>query len=118
MSTLNVFILLCRALLIVGTSQHLVRFDEELLNKLRVAPDRQATLISYDELKLFNEHQCAIECVKDKRSCTCYAFNVTSKICSMFEDRSQPVVKEVTLLVREETCLECLSLFDLLSESN
>ena len=116
MLTINLFILSLQAILIAGSSPHLVRFDEEVLNKLRLGPARQANLISYEELEMFNEHQCAIECVKDKRSCTGYAFDAPSKMCSLFDDPSQPVENAVTLLVR--TSFGSVFTFGLSSERN
>ena len=76
-----------------------IQFDEATLTKLRLSPSRQSTTVSYDEFELFNEHQCAIECVKDKNTCTGYTYTASNKICALFDDSNASVESDLLELV-------------------
>jgi hypothetical protein len=99
MTPTGVFVVCSTILIVVVRGEHPIKFDEQTLTNLRLSADRQLTLLSYDEFELFNEYQCAIECVKDKASCTSYTFDVTTKLCSLFNDSAHPVDQDITRLV-------------------
>ena len=78
---------------------YVVKLDEEILNKLRLSSDQSSVLVPYDEFGLFNDYLCAIECVKDKNSCTGYTFDTATDICSLFHDSNKVVDDNLTELV-------------------
>lgn len=80
---------------IVQAEQYMIKFDEDILNKLQVS----STLNSYNEFELLNNYQCAIECIKDKNSCTGYSFNDTTNICSLFDDSTKIIDNDIIELV-------------------
>jgi hypothetical protein len=71
---------------VVRTKQNVIKFDEEILNKLEIL---SSTLSSYDQFESFNKYQCAIECFKDKNTCTGYSFDDRNNTCSLFEDSTK-----------------------------
>jgi len=81
---------------IVYAKQDLIKFDEEILNKLQIS----STSISYDEFELSNNYQCAIECFKDKNSCTGYVFDSLTKTCSLFNDPTKIIDNDLIELVK------------------
>jgi hypothetical protein len=76
-----------------------VKFDEEILNKLRIPSDKLSVLVPYDEFGLLSDYQCAIECVRDKNSCTGYAFDHANGTCLLFGDSTKPIDNDLTKLV-------------------
>lgn len=92
----NILILLFSLNIIqIQAHKYLVKFDEDILKKLQVS----SSLNSYDEFELLNNYQCAIECIKDKNSCTGYSFNETTNICSLFEDSTKTIDNNLVELV-------------------
>jgi len=81
---------------IVQANQYVIKFDEEILNKLQVS----STLDSYDQFELLNPYQCAIECFKDKNSCTGYSFDETTNTCSLFDDSTKIIDNNLIELVK------------------
>ena len=81
------------------TSSPLIQFDKETLTKLRLSSTNLATAVSYIDYELLNEYQCAIECIKEQSICTGYTYNQANKICSLFDDASRTVDKDITKLV-------------------
>ncbi|CAF2071672.1 unnamed protein product [Rotaria magnacalcarata] len=79
-------------------NQYMLKLNEEILNKLRISSYRLLTASSYQEFELLNDYQCAIECIKDKDSCTDYAFNDQTHICSLFDDSTEPIDENVIKL--------------------
>ncbi len=84
----------------VSNNQYLINLNENMLKNLRISSDRLSTLISYHEFELFNDYQCAIECIKEKKSCTGYTFDSTTNICSLFDDSSKILDDDVIQLVK------------------
>ena len=80
-------------------SPHLIKFDEETLNKLRLTRSSLSKSVSYIDFELLNEYQCAIECVKDQSICTSYTYDGTHKICSLYDDSTKVVSADITKLV-------------------
>lgn len=81
------------------TDEYLVKLDEEILNKLRISSDQLSGLVPYDEFGLFNDYLCAIECVKDKNTCTGYTFDSATDTCSLFHDSNKEVDDNLVELV-------------------
>jgi hypothetical protein len=81
---------------VVQANQYLIKFDEEILNKLQVS----STLDPYDQYELLNKYQCAIECFKDINSCTGYSFNDITNICSLFDDSTKIIDNHLIELVK------------------
>lgn len=83
--------------------QHLIRFQEDTLQKLRLKANDLLTAVSYVDFEIYNQYQCAIECIKEKSTCTGYAYDTATKMCSLFDDLTRTVdpdvVKVVSLLV-------------------
>jgi len=77
----------------------LIKFDEETLNKLRLTSSKLSTSVSYIDFELLNEYQCAIECIKDQSICTGYVYDSANKTCSLFDDLTKVVDKDITKLV-------------------
>lgn len=82
-----------------GSTEHLIRIDEGVIDKLRISSDRLLTAVAYEEFELFNDYQCAIECIKDKSSCTGFAFDDLTSICSLFEDSADIINNDLTKVV-------------------
>lgn len=82
------------------TGPQRVQFDGEALTQLRLAADRAASAESYQDYELFNDYQCAIECVKDKQQCTAYTFDSATKICSLFHESNGAGNDGVAKMVR------------------
>ncbi|CAF2689222.1 unnamed protein product [Rotaria sp. Silwood2] len=82
----------------IDDNQHWMKFNEETLHKLRIPSDHLQTAISYDEFELYNDYQCAIECIKDKNSCIGYAFDNKTHLCSLFEGSSETMDNDVIKL--------------------
>lgn len=88
--------------IVTGTNdnnQNLVKFNEDTLAKLRLPMDHLSSSKAYQEYDLFNDYQCAIECVKDKVVCTAYLFDSTTKKCSLFDDTKQKIDENIAELV-------------------
>jgi len=81
---------------IVQAKQHFIRFDEETLNKLQVS----SLSVAYDQFELPHKYQCAIECFKDKNTCTGYSFDETNNTCSLFEDSTKVLDNDLIELVK------------------
>lgn len=96
-----IFFAVCYSNIVIVTSnnQYLITLNENILKQLRISSDRVSTLIPYHEFELFHDYQCAIECIKEKNSCTGYTFDSTTNICSLFDDSSTIVDDDVTKLV-------------------
>lgn len=77
----------------------LIKFDEKTLNKLRLSPSSLSALVSYVDYELLNEYQCAIECIKEKSTCTGYTYDTANKICSLFNDQTRIVDEDITKIV-------------------
>ncbi|CAF3951465.1 unnamed protein product [Rotaria sordida] len=90
------------AIAITNTNgQHLIKFNEETLNKLRLTPSLLSTSVSYIDFEILNERQCAIECVKDQSICTGFSYDATNKMCSLFDDLTKIVDNDITTLRQE-----------------
>lgn len=85
--------------LATDNEQNLVRLQEETLHKLRLKTDDLLTAVSYLDFEIFNEYQCAIECIKDKTHCTGYIYDALTKTCSLFNDLSHTVDADVIKVV-------------------
>ena len=85
-------------------NEHKIQFDEAALTKLRLSPSVQSTAVSYDEFELFNEHHCAIECLKEKNICTGYTYTASNRICALFDDSTVTIDSELIELVTEFHC--------------
>ena len=83
---------------IVLAKQYLIQFEEEMLNKLQVSSSSSS--IAYDQFEIPNKYQCAIECFKDKNTCTGYSFDETNKTCSLFEDSTKNLDDNMIELVK------------------
>jgi hypothetical protein len=81
---------------IVHANQNLIKFDEEILNKLRTT----STSDAYDGFELLHDYQCAIECFKDKNTCTGYSFDSTTNLCSLFDDSTKVMDNDLIELVK------------------
>jgi hypothetical protein len=77
----------------------LIKVTEETLNKLRLTTSSLSTSVSYIDFELLNEYQCSIECIKQQTICTGYAYDAINKICSLFDDSTKVVDKDITKLV-------------------
>jgi hypothetical protein len=84
----------------VNNAQQFIEFQVNTLNKLRLRPASLSTSVSYNDFELLNDYQCAIECIKDKVTCTGYAYNAATKMCSLYDDPAHPVSMDVIKLVR------------------
>jgi hypothetical protein len=93
----KIFITAIFAKYVVG--QHLIKFNEETLNKLRLTPSRLSTSVSYIDLELLNEYQCAIECIKDQSVCTGFNYGAINKTCSLYDDLTKVLDKDITAAV-------------------
>ena len=80
-------------------NQNLVKFNEDTLAKLRLPTHHFSSSKTYQEYELFNDYQCAIECLKDKTVCTAYLFDSDTKKCSLFDDTKQNTDENITELV-------------------
>ena len=99
----KVYLLLFLHLAVVFAAENdlnLIRLQEETLHKLRLKADDLLTAVSYLDFEIFNEYQCAIECIKDKSLCTGYIYDPSSKTCSLFNDASRAVDADVIKVVR------------------
>ncbi|CAF1003146.1 unnamed protein product [Adineta ricciae] len=95
-----------------NNGQNLVKFNEDTLAKLRLPTHHFSSSKMYQEYELFNDYQCAIECLKDKTVCTAYLFDSTTKKCSLFDDTKQKTDDNITELrekLRTNACdqLQC-----------
>ena len=88
-------VLLCMN--IVCTSENLLKFDEEVLNHLAIASRTD----SYNQFRLLRKYQCAIACLKDKGTCAGYSFDDGNNTCSLFEDSTKIMQKDLIELVRD-----------------
>ncbi len=82
---------------IVLTKQYLIKFDEEMLNKLHVS---SSSSVAYDQFEIPNKYQCAIECFKEKNTCTGYSFDETNNTCSLFDDSTKKLDDDLIELVK------------------
>ncbi|UJR16349.1 hypothetical protein I4U23_003254 [Adineta vaga] len=104
-----VYILLLSNVVLVTSNNHqyVIKFNENLLTKLRLPNDRLSSAISYQDFELFNDYQCAIECVKDKNICTAYSFDSANKKCSLFDDSTYKIDDNVAELREKLTTNAC-----------
>lgn len=86
-----VLVLSYSSIVIAQSSPPAIRFNEETLNKLRIPSDRQSILESYDEFELHNDYQCAVECLKDRHSCTGFTYDLGTNLCSLYNDPVNPL---------------------------
>ena len=86
--------------LAMDNNLNLIRLQEETLHKLRLKSEDLLTAVSYLDFEIFNEYQCAIECIKDKSLCTGYIYDASTKTCSLFNDLSRAIDAEVIKVVR------------------
>ncbi|CAF5188068.1 unnamed protein product, partial [Rotaria magnacalcarata] len=78
-----------------AVGQNLIKFNEKTLNKLRLTPSRLSTSVSYIDLELLNEYQCAIECIKDQSICTGFNYDVINKTCSLYDALTKVLDKDI-----------------------
>lgn len=78
---------------------HLIKFNEETLNKLRLSPSVVSKSVSYIDFELLNEYQCSIQCIKEQAICTGYAYDAINKICSLFAESTKITDKDITKFV-------------------
>ncbi|CAF3695294.1 unnamed protein product [Rotaria socialis] len=78
-----------------AVGQNLIKFNEKTLNKLRLTPSRLSTSVSYIDLELLNEYQCAIECIKDQSICTGFNYDAINKTCSLYDDLTKVLDKDI-----------------------
>ena len=72
-------------------NQQIIQLDPEVLNKLRLSTDRRLALDPYDEFELHHDYQCAIECLKQKQSCTGFFYDSSTSLCSLYNDPANPL---------------------------
>ena len=79
----------------------LIKFNEQTLNKLRLAPSILSKSASYVDYAILNEYQCAIECIKDQFRCTGYEYDADHKMCSLYDDSTRTVDSDIMKVVSE-----------------
>lgn len=81
---------------IIHGNKNVIRFDEDFFKNLEIS----STIESYDELALLDRYQCAIECFKDKDICNGYSFDLTTNLCSLYNDPTRTIHNRLIELVK------------------
>ncbi|CAF0892529.1 unnamed protein product [Adineta steineri] len=96
-----IYFVLFSSNILIATSnntQNIIKFDEDTLKKLKIPSNQLSSFISYQDYELFNEFQCAIECIKDKDNCNAYSYDGTTNQCSLYHDSNKIIDDNVTKL--------------------
>ena len=95
------FLLFISILNVFGADNNpkLLQIQGDVIETLRLKPDALSKSVSYVDFELLNGYQCAIECIKEKTSCTGYSFDGSNKICSLYADLTRSIDINVTKLV-------------------